>query len=920
MVYSLKPEDKARHEKINPLLEECGWEIQNYHDANPNSAKGVAVEYFPMGMVGEADYVLFVNGKAIGIIEAKKLSEGALISKEPQAEKYSKGFPEDFKKVDEVLPFAYIATGSKFKFINYWDPKPRSRDVKAFHRPEYFEELIKKGKENNLRRKLAENKPYEHPNLWSAQKKAIDNIKESLALNHPRALIQMATGSGKTYTAVNLAYDLKKNCKAKRILFLVDRGNLGDNAYDEFDVFNVPKDGRKFTDIYNVQHLKTNKIGSSNDIVVSTIQRMYSILKGEKEADVDEEGEVIIDPMKLKESMKYNKKLPIEEFDFIVIDECHRSIYGEWKQVLDYFDAFLIGITATPSSHTISFFDQNLVMEYGHKEAVMDNVNLDFEVYDIKTKITGEGGNIPKGINLSKINMRTKEETWAKTEDEISYVASELDKKVTSRDQIRTLIKTFKDKFLREAFPEREHVPKTLIFAKDDAHAERIVEVVREEFAEGSDFCKKITYKTEGKKPKELIREFRNELPFRIAVTVDMIATGTDIKPLEIVFFMRSVKSRQYFEQMKGRGVRVMKNNEDFRAVNPGAYAKEKFFIVDALGICKNKELSDTEPIDRLGITFDRLLRYFQFGKPKKEHIESMASRLNRLSKKLRKDQSEEIKAIYGKGLNEIAKDLIESVDNDEVLSEAREKFGKDVKEEKVLEVLDGRIEEMKNEFMGNSAFVKRLQEIRKEVEQIIDDYSKDTILTAGFSMQSKEDAKEVVKSFKEFIEENKDRLAALQVYYNGGQMKWKDLKTLVDKIRAPPYGLTDSKLWGAYKLLEGDKVYPLKNKDKKVNFVSLLRHEIEKTKELEPYLDTVEKRFNEWLGIQKENGVEFSEGELVWLEKLKDVIATSVEVEMDDFSQGELMRMGGIGKASKVFGKERLEKIVEEMNVEVGG
>ena len=920
MVYSLKPEDKARHEKINPLLEECGWEIQNYHDANPNSAKGVAVEYFPMGMVGEADYVLFVNGKAIGIIEAKKLSEGALISKEPQAEKYSKGFPEDFKKVDEVLPFAYIATGSKFKFINYWDPKPRSRDVKAFHRPEYFEELIKKGKENNLRRKLAENKPYEHPNLWSAQKKAIDNIKESLALNHPRALIQMATGSGKTYTAVNLAYDLKKNCKAKRILFLVDRGNLGDNAYDEFDVFNVPKDGRKFTDIYNVQHLKTNKIGSSNDIVVSTIQRMYSILKGEKEADVDEEGEVIIDPMKLKESMKYNKKLPIEEFDFIVIDECHRSIYGEWKQVLDYFDAFLIGITATPSSHTISFFDQNLVMEYGHKEAVMDNVNLDFEVYDIKTKITGEGGNIPKGINLSKINMRTKEETWAKTEDEISYVASELDKKVTSRDQIRTLIKTFKDKFLREAFPEREHVPKTLIFAKDDAHAERIVEVVREEFAEGSDFCKKITYKTEGKKPKELIREFRNELPFRIAVTVDMIATGTDIKPLEIVFFMRSVKSRQYFEQMKGRGVRVMKNNEDFRAVNPGAYAKEKFFIVDALGICKNKELSDTEPIDRLGITFDRLLRYFQFGKPKKEHIESMASRLNRLSKKLRKDQSEEIKAIYGKGLNEIAKDLIESVDNDEVLSEAREKFGKDVKEEKVLEVLDGRIEEMKNEFMGNSAFVKRLQEIRKEVEQIVDDYSKDTVLTAGFSMQSKEDAKEVVKSFKEFIEENKDRLAALQVYYNGGQMKWKDLKTLVDKIRAPPYGLTDSKLWGAYKLLEGDKVYPLKNKDKKVNFVSLLRHEIEKTKELEPYLDTVEKRFNEWLGIQKENGVEFSEGELVWLEKLKDVIATSVEVEMDDFSQGELMRMGGIGKASKVFGKERLEKIVEEMNVEVGG
>ncbi len=920
MAYALKPEDKARHKKINPLLEECGWEIQNYNNANPRAAKGVVVEYFPMGSAGEADYVMFLNGKAIGIIEAKKQGESSLISKEPQVEKYSKGFSEDFQKIDGILPFAYIATGSNFKFINYWDPKPRSRDVKAFHRPEYFEELIKKGKENNLRKKLAENKSYKNSNLWSAQKVAIEKIKESLSLNHPRALIQMATGSGKTYMAANLGYHLKEACKAKRILFLVDRGNLGDNAYDEFDGFEIHGAGKKFTDIYNVQHLKTNKIGASNDVVVSTIQRMYSMLKGEKEAQVDEEGEVIIDPMKTKEPIKYNKKIPIEEFDFIIIDECHRSIYNEWKQVLDYFDAFLIGITATPSSHTIAFFNQNLVMEYGHKEAVIDNVNLDFEVYDIRTRISDEGSNIPKGINLSKVNMRTKEETWAKTEDEIAYSANELDRKVTSKDQIRTVIKTFKNKFLQEVFSERKHVPKTLIFAKDDAHAEKIVGIVREEFGEGMDFCKKITYKTEGKSPKELIREFRNELPFRIAVTVDMIATGTDIKPLEIVFFMRSVKSRGYFEQMKGRGVRVMKNNEDFRAVNPGAYSKEKFFIVDAIGMCQNKDLNDTEPIDKLHITFDRLFRYFQFGKPKKEHLESMASRLNRLSKKLRKDQDKEIKEIYGKELNEIAHDLIDAVDNDEVLSEAREKFGKDVKEEKVLEVLEKRIDRVRDEFMGNSAFIKRLQEIRKEVEQIIDDYSKDTVLTAGFSMQSKEDAKEVVKTFKEFISENKDELAALQIYYNGGKMRWNDLKTLVDKIRAPPYGLTDVKLWAAYKLIEGSKVYPLKNRDKKVNFVSLLRHEIEKTNELEPYLDSVEKRFNEWLAAQKENGVMFSEVELLWLERLKDHVANSVEIETDDFSQGELAKMGGIGKATKVFGAERLGKIIQEMNLRVGG
>src|SRR3989344_5005404 len=577
-----KPEDKTRHELINPLLNKCGWDIQYYKNANINSKKGVAVEYFQMSKeVGEADYVLFINGEAVGIIEAKKEGE-TLSGKEFQSEKYSKGFPEEFKKIELPLPFIYESSGTETKFTNLWDSKPRSRKVKAFHKPETIEEWIKKGKKENLRFRLTQNKEYKNKGLWPVQKKAIDNIKKSLSFNKPKALIQMATGSGKTFTAVNICYDLIKNAGAKRILFLVDRGNLGKQTLQEFENFNVPEENRKFTELYNIQHMNTNKIEGVNDIVISTIQRMYSMLKGEKELSHEKENDedFMADPSMEVEPIEYNPKIPIEEFDVIIVDECHRSIYNLWKQVLDYFDAFMIGLTATPSKSTIAFFHSNLVMEYSHEEAVADQVNVDFDVYKIRTEITKKGSTIPIGESIIKRDMRTRKERWAVLEDEVSYTPAQLDKAVVAKDQIRKIIRTLKEKVRTEIFPGRDWVPKTLIYAKDDNHAEEILEIVREEFNEGNDFAVKITYKTEGIKPETLIKQFKNS-PFpRIAVTVDMIATGTDIKPLEIVFFMRPVKSRLYFEQMKGRGVRV-KENQSFQSITPGA-VKDRFVIIDA--------------------------------------------------------------------------------------------------------------------------------------------------------------------------------------------------------------------------------------------------------------------------------------------------------------------------------------------------
>ena len=928
--YYETPEDKARHKKINPLLEKAGWKIQSYKTADPHASKGVAIEFFQISKnVGEADYVLFVNSEAVGIIEAKKIGS-TLLGKEPQVEKYSNNFPQDFDRVDKELPFNYISTGTQTYFTNKWDAKPRSREVFAFHKPETFEKWIKESRENNLRRNLAQNKKYENKNLWSVQVKTIEKLKESLSKGNQKSLIQMATGSGKTFTAVNICEDLITNGKAKRILFLVDRSNLGEQTLQEFENFIVPNDGRKFTDIHNVQLLRGNKISESTQVCISTIQRMFSMIKGEKLSKEDEDDEKATDIIFKGEELEYNPKLPIETFDIIIVDECHRSIYNLWRQVLEYFDSFLIGLTATPSKSTIGFFNNNLVMEYGHEEAVADNVNVDFDVYKIRTKKTKSGDTISAGESIIKRDKRTRKERWMVLEDEVKYDAEELDRKVLSEDQIRMIIRTFRDKMLPSVFSERYEdikkgwIPKTLIFAKDDEHAENILKIVREEFHEGNDFAVKITYKTEGKSPKQLIKDFRNSPKLRIAITVDMIATGTDIKPLEIVIFMRAVKSRLLFEQMKGRGVRVMEK-QAFNQVTPNV-SKDRFIIVDAVGVLDNKNLNETVPLEQLGkkVSFEQLIKMFQYGKNKlgKEHISSMASRLSRLEKKLNPEQNKEVKKITGKKLSDFSREMILAIDEDEILREAQKNYGYEPTKTQIEEIAKKRVKEVAIEFTKNTKFLERLPEIKKEVEIIID-LTPDEVEEAGFSADSKEKAKEVVGSFKDFIEKNKDELEAIEILYKErGRIKWNDLKDLSDKLKTPPYGLTTLKLWKAYKNLEDGNVKGQTKSEKIADFISLLKHEIKKTKELEPYNDTVERRFNEWIATQREHGAKFSEEQMKWLEAIKEHIATSVEIEADDFENtAKLQNMGGLGKAVKVFGgSQDFGKMIAQINLRVGG
>jgi superfamily II DNA or RNA helicase/restriction endonuclease S subunit len=461
-----------------------------------------------------------------------------------------------------------------------------------------------------------------------------------------------------------------KHAGARRILFLVDTKNLGEQAEQEFMAFIPNDDNRKFTELYNVQRLTSPSIANDSQVVISTIQRMYATLKGEELNEGAEDENPAEQKWRRKEPLPvvYNAKLPPEYFDVVVIDECHRSIYNLWRQVIEYFDAYLIGLTATPDNRTYGFFQKNVVSEYTHEKAVADKVNVGNEIYLIETKVTQGGETLKAEQLIEKRERETRARRWETQDEEEAYAATQLDRSVVNPDQIRTVIRTFHDKW-PEIFPGRKELPKTLIFAKTDSHADDIIQTVRQEFGEGNDFCRKIT--NGAKNPKSSLSAFRNEYYPRIAVTVDMIATGTDVKPLECLIFMRDVKSKNYFEQMKGRGTRVLKP-DDLKKVSPSAQAKTHYVIVDAVGVTKSLKTA-SQPLDtKPSIPFKDLAMGLMMGDRSEETVSSLAARLSRLDNKLGAEDQEKITTEAGTSLTAIVRNLFDAIDPDKVEADAK--------------------------------------------------------------------------------------------------------------------------------------------------------------------------------------------------------------------------------------------------------
>jgi type I restriction enzyme R subunit len=913
----LSAEAKARVE-IDKMLEAAGWAVQDAREGNLAASRGVAVREFILESPhGRADYLLFVDREAVGVIEAKP--EGAtLTGVEWQSSKYLDGLPDWVTSALEgALPFAYQSTGVETRFTNTLDPEARSRHVFWFHRPETLAAWVRHVQENplapTLRHRLMDLPELNAEGLWPAQATAIRNLERSLAENRPRALIQMATGAGKTYTAANVAYRAVKHAGARRVLFLVDRANLGRQTLKEFQAFTTPDDGRKFTELYNVQHLASNVIDPVARVTITTIQRLYSILKGEAELDpeLDEHSAYDLLPDE-PVPVTYNPRVPIETFDVVVVDECHRSIYGVWRQVLDYFDAFIVGLTATPNKQAFGFFNQNLVMEYTHEQAVADQVNVDFDVYRIRTKISEEGSTIDAGLVTAFRDRQTRRLRWETLDEDVAYGAQALDRAVVAKDQIRTVVRTFKERLFTEIFPGRTELPKTLIFAKDDSHADDIVQIVREEFGKGDDFAVKITYKSTGRKPDEMIAEFRNSYNPRIAVTVDMIATGTDVRPLECVFFMRAVKSRTYFEQMKGRAVRVI-DEATFQSVTPDARAKSRFVIVDAVGVTES-DLSDTQPLDRKPtVPLDRLLKQLSFGSRDADAVSTIAGRIARLERQLTKDDRDELEELAGVTLRELTSAIVDALDPDR----QREATGKDEPSEQEVaaaakELLDAAVEPL----VTNPTLRERLVEVRRSYEQTLDEFSQDKVIAVGYSLDGADRARQTAESFRAFIEEHKDEITALQILYSRPYRQrptFKEIKELAHAIGRPPYQWTPERLWQAYEALEHSKV---RGSGGRVltDMVSLVRFALEQEDELVPYPELVDERFQAWLLAQENTGRTFTPVQIAWLERIRDHVAASLAISAEDFDYTPFVEHGGIGKAYELFGDE-LSPLLDELN-----
>lgn len=912
----MKPEERSR-QTIDQLLQAAGWSVQNFDDLNLGAALGVAVREYPL-KTGFADYLLFVDRKAAGLIEAKP--EGFPLSGvAEQSTKYQVGLPDTLRCYRKPLPFAYESTGVETFFRDARDPEYRSRRVFAFHKPETLKAWLEET--NTLRSRLQQLPPLNTEGLRDCQIEAITNLERSFAQARPRALIQMATGTGKTYTAVSFIYRLIKFAGAKRILFLVDRNNLGRQTLREFQQYVTPDDGRKFTELYNVQHLTSNTLDRVSKVCITTIQRLYSMLHGESEFEAESEERSLFDQdddaTEAPKEVNYSARFPIEDFDFIVTDECHRSIYNVWRQVLEYYDAFLVGLTATPSKQTLGFFNQNLVMEYSHDRAVADGVNVGYEVYRIRTEITERGSEVEAGYYIDKRDRSTRLVRWEQLDANLTYDGRQLDRSIVAKDQIRTVIRTFRDRLPVEIFPDRTEVPKTLIFAKDDSHAEDIVEIVREEFGKGNEFCKKITYRTTGEKAEDLIASFRNSYYPRIAVTVDMISTGTDIKPLECLLFMRTVKSRVYFEQMKGRGTRTIADT-DFQAVTPDVAYKTHFIIVDAIGVCENDK-TDSRPLERKrSVPFDKLLMSVAQGNWEPDVLTSLAGRLARLDRQLGTNERAEIQSRAGKPLSQVIQALLDATDPDQQRERAKQQFQTDEPTEEQIQQATEQLAETACLPFDDPQLRRLLMELKSDREQIIDTVSKDRVLFAGYDTTARDRAQTIVESFQQFIEQNKAEITALQILYNRPykqrQLTYEQIRQLAEAIERPPYGLTPEKFWRAYEQLETSRVRGAGAQQLLTNLISLIDFALEKTDVLEPYPEVINQQFQQWLTQQEESGRQFTPEQREWLELIKSHIATSLQIEMEDFEYTPFQEKGGMMRVYQVFGVE-LDTILSELN-----
>ena len=833
----MKPEEKARV-IIDRMFEEAGWKVVDRDKYAPNMT-AVAIKEGLMVGNREADYLLFLNGKAVGVLEAKRIETdiNSDIVQE-QARLYTRSCPKWCQAwfPNIPLPLAYVANSRDLMFYDTRKSNSEFEYCKKIHTPKEVKKLL------SLEDDYVGLPTLSPKGLRACQYEAITQLEQSFRNGENRALMVLATGAGKTYTACLAAYRMLAFTPMKRILFLVDRNNLGKQAETEFGTFRLTENGDPFNTIFTVNRLKSSSVPTDSNVVISTIQRLFSLLKGDEITDNDEDDEEIED----KEIMlPENPNLLSDFFDMIIIDECHRSIYGNWQKVLNYFSkAKLIGLTATPVPETKAFFNGNIIVNYTLEKSIVDGVNVDCRVYRIKTQATENGGAILEGDKVKRETCYTGQVQTINNQETKNYTREELNRSIINPAQIKLILETYRDAVYTEMFtdPQREanldYLPKTLIFALNENHATNIVQIAKEVFGHNDNrFVQKITYSAGDSN--ELIRQFRNDKDFRIAVTCTLVATGTDIKPLEVVMFMRDVASEPLYIQMKGRGVRTI-GDEQLRNVTPNAYSKDCFFLVDAVGVTEHEKVitSPSEGATSKLMSLKELLEKITHGNVSDDYLRLLASRLSRISHKCEEKDREKFISLAHISMMDIASNIFDALDQGSLPKYVNVNESNTTRKALVRNIAN---EPDAREFLLilNAGFIETLMP------------GEDTLISKGFSQ---EEAQTTTSAFEAYCEEHKDEIEALRIIYNnqGDPLTYTILKDLENKLKFASSKFNTSLLWNSYAIINPQMVKHSSTKEEKealTNIIQLVRYAFHQIERLESLYPSASQRFNLWCG-----------------------------------------------------------------------
>jgi len=833
------PEEKAR-KKIDRWLFDAGWIILPREQYSAGIS-AVAIEEGILQGNLEADYLLFLEGKAVGVLEAKRAETDLSEIVAKQAENYSHRLLDWYQYWENPLPLIYLSNGKELLFKNLKDAEPKYKPLSMMHSPKEAAELA------GITSYFIGLPAIPQKNLRKCQFEAISELEASFRNSQDRALIVLATGSGKTFTACMASYRFLTYTPARRILFLVDRNNLGKQAEGEFGTFKLTETGDPFNTIYTTERLRSAKVPAKANLVICTIQRLFSVITGQELQDSEDDESAFESTDAAAMELSGNLRLPPDFFDFIIVDECHRSIYGRWRKVLEYFKtARIIGLTATPGDETMKFFNNNRVVNYTLEKSISDGINVDARIYRIRTNATENGGEIQKNEKYREITNYTGRQRNTRAVERTPYLPTDLDRAVVNPEQIRLVLETYRDVVYTELYPNREpkmeYLPKTLIFAKSDSHASDIVKILREEVfpEQPPDFVQKITYSAGDSN--ELIRKFRNDKNFRIAVTVTLVATGTDVKPLEVLIFMRDVNAESLYVQMKGRGVRTIPDDV-LRNVTPNADSKDQFYLVDAIGVTEHiMKNHPQEPGggEGVNISLEKLLEQITHGYLPDDNLRLLASRLSRIYAKTDASQHAEFGKFSGMDMKEIAIHIFDAFEDGSLASHPFVHSNQpNALRKGLVAPLAQHADARKYLLILNAGFTKILQP------------GKDTLLSKGFSV---EEAQKTTTAFENYLQQHRDEEEAIRIIAeNTGEPITYDMLTdLKEKILVADHRFKPSNLWKAYHLLNAGAVRPLQDKaeeDVLTNLIQLIRYALKIVPELCSLPSLAAQRFELWCG-----------------------------------------------------------------------